>query len=575
MLEERLVSILSAFERSTNLGVMHESSDMEVELYAVARLRSRFMACCWRLECKLLAPVHLFAHVRDLRILAWLCRGPIGQQEVKGLDIIRLDFWGWMKYVPSRDEFVLRFRLLLEQGCRIDKMIYNEGIEKSVWRLFLERSMGLWAEESFKIAPICAFLARVAADQSTEASYRYFLAGRGLSDLLGDSVTAGDSAFRTTILHESVLAHCYAAVEALTLQGFSVNALDGNGKFAIQLLYEMDQGNNLNMSEDSARRRDLEDSRIIALLEQNESLWDRTDFESVKKSGSSNLPLGWRAEAMQSSRGEEVLYREKHFDGITFKKPSFSLFQDQRLALGYRTVSLSGRTYHLDLLRFLQPGTTTALPASQATPIFTAQWYWDDIRSSDIQDTRATSGRINAIRKLFHRERDAMREPIPVSAPQHGGGMNNIRREFRLHSRLDERHHGSSGASPLNSGDETSPLLGPYRPSNIFEDDSFLIIWPVAILRPMHFMLTSNYLNLLLPLIPLSIVATASGWSPSVHIPVAVGALIPTSSMMRFAVHEVSRSRGTGGVVEEFDCLIELFVSSISARSVPLSESIY
>lgn len=50
-----------------------------------------------------------------------------------------------------------------------------------------------------------------------------------------------------------------------------------------------------------------------------------------------------------------IIYHDILSHSLTFRQPTFSLYEDRRLALGSRRFSASGQTYYLDILRFTSP----------------------------------------------------------------------------------------------------------------------------------------------------------------------------------------------------------------------------
>ena len=517
LLESLLSDSLQSLGIHSSTYVHSELGIWAADIYAIARVRSRFPTCCWSSESK--TALACYRNICDYRILAWLTRGPIGKKELEELRDKQNGLWDWMTlYIPSgsprhfqefgyrpsireSDQFAMlknmmsHFRLLIECGYPIDELILDgRGTPKTVWLLFLEtaRSWQTLDEQGYlDLTSLCGYLLCVASETETTEQYRYFLTGKGLPEIYEDGSPAETSTFRTTLLHESVLADWYPAVEALTLQGFNVNALDGNGKTPIQLALE---------SKDSKDPQEIHTLRIIALLEQNKSIWDRSDFSSRRLE--SSLPLGWKTEILPEESGDRSLFFEKHFGGLTFKRPTFSLFQDQRLALGFRKVSLPGQTYYLDLIRFFQKDTTSPSQIAQPTRIFTLQWYINDIRATNKE----------------------LRKP----------GLPSFQNIF-------------------------------YTPTSYHQHDSPWVRWPALCLRIIWVLLSSSYFNLLLTLLPLSIIAGILNWSPGASIGVSIGAIIPLSKMLRFAMAELfgkwnSRDSGLVRRVDDLDCLIELFV---------------
>lgn len=99
-------------------------------LYAWARLRSHYRLCCWQEACKTF-PVLTFGLEQvlvdqldmDVSVLAWLCRGEIGQHDMQQMNrhpaLIRHEWPSTQGRLCSDSAKTNRFLLLFEQGFHI------------------------------------------------------------------------------------------------------------------------------------------------------------------------------------------------------------------------------------------------------------------------------------------------------------------------------------------------------------------------------------------------------------------------------------------------------------------------
>ncbi|KAH7348176.1 hypothetical protein BKA66DRAFT_305975 [Pyrenochaeta sp. MPI-SDFR-AT-0127] len=347
--------------------------------YALARLRSRIPYCCYQ------ASYHgsedfvslALQFPCDIDILAWLCKGEVGRHEVGSLD----PHVKFQALEPGSAEIVERFILLAENGYRLDESRWD-GVAERRQSLLDAMLCNVWASglDALPIVHCLSRLQRFAVDRRSSASMppslRYFLTGHGLPDTLGEVTQSDTTEFWTTALHECVSLRFYDAVEALVMGGFEVNCLNAEGKTALQTLFET-----TDLSEDNSHALDRD--RIIALLKQRPAkVWHPEFIPSSKQ----HLPMGWSQIKVRTDplgADSHRMYQERHFGSLTFQRPTFSFFSDQRLALGFRKVSVPGQTYHLDLLRFI---TDPLVLPSRSKPIewkYSDQYYAAEAAKSD------------------------------------------------------------------------------------------------------------------------------------------------------------------------------------------------
>lgn len=507
------------------------------KLYVLARIRSRFPLCCWQdsiTKIPLEFPYHGFAqkpNILDitsgnhlnLSTLAWLCRGEIGRSELETLSGLAL--WRCVHMRDSRSNISDRLLLLLEHGCRVDRSVMIHGATKSVLRLYLETlNLGHTETESESITLVCGRLGQLATNFGMASSLRFFSCGRGLPDRLGGLETSDNEEYLTTALHECVASSCYAAVVLMLQTGFYADAPDCNGKTALQLAYDIYGSKTLashvqpkaDFTSAALRTKlSLENDRIINLLRQNgQDVRHKKDFDSQPHTASS-LPLGWHS----IETDLRSVFREKYFGSLTWTKPSFSLFSDQRLAIGFREMRMAGQTYYLDLIRFLDRGTSRASQSSLNAPLlFTEDWYGSEINKVDVSPRKRVYGR--------------------------------------------ERRTGVDAAS-----EQTELLSRPLQGSDkkkLRQSDNMFVRIPALLYVTTLEVFMSNPTNLLLPLVPLSLAAPVYGWSSTSLTGLGLCALIPLCSLLVFAVEELTVRSGSfisSSMVATSLCTVELFVS--------------
>ncbi|MCJ1471516.1 hypothetical protein MMC13_000156 [Lambiella insularis] len=300
-------------------------------LYSIGRLRSRFRLSCWQktndntnsIECYLRRGGH------DIAILAWLCRGEIGEQ-----DLLRLGeqpdlLWNCTNSNRlTDDERTASFLLFMEKGCNIAQKVGSNS--RTAFGSYL------WSlQDDTQAILICRHFKRLAELDNIIPSARFYLTGQP-SDLADEQETYSQ-AFSTTALHEAVRASNYDVVEYLVRTDFVVDAEDQHGMKAIDIAMEL-----------GAKRDHIQSNRIVALLNQRHSK------VSADQRNDASLPIGW--ETIVTSSGTKV-YKETSIrsdtDAVTFIVPRAGLLEDKRLVVGERKVKGLGQPYLLDPLRFM------------------------------------------------------------------------------------------------------------------------------------------------------------------------------------------------------------------------------
>lgn len=176
---------------------------------------------------------------------------------------------------------------------------------------------------------------RVAADEATPSTTKFFLMGR-TSDVSSDDLEEPNVLIMTTALHEAVKASNYPLVEYLVKTRFKLSALDNHGKTALDIATSKDQSSSANNS-------------IIALLRQDMA------YRNKSRGRRNGGILGWENLSLV---GEPLInaWRETSvdggFDAITFIAPKTGLYESDRLTLG--RIQGQNQIYRLDPFRFLK-----------------------------------------------------------------------------------------------------------------------------------------------------------------------------------------------------------------------------
>ena len=403
-----------------------EMRELDDQVNAYARLRSRIKLCCWNEltkrnralsmnclefflkyslhndEARAILPQRTSPQsTLDNRILstvAWLCRGEVGEHELKTMSSPKNI---WYATCDSRLSPYLRARffvLFMQNCCFIGDefemgdlnpalQLHGDGRGKTVLRHFLERMMDSSHNVNFRsdlIAQVCTNIVSLKDDKfpdqrRSHANARCFFRGETPEDTSGrrgKSERDYSNTIRTTILHEAVLASCYTAVKCFADSGFPLIVWNHDGKTPLDFA--------IYYSKHKAALepwRLVNNNLIIGLLKQ----------KHAKQASEDDLPLGW--EETQSGCGTKV-YSESTVNpespSITFKTPQFSLLQERKIAIGSRKSAGTGQEYRFDLVRFIQRPMLDII--QQGVFQFDDDWYKRDIlRIKAISGTELSS----------------------------------------------------------------------------------------------------------------------------------------------------------------------------------------
>ncbi|KAI4169486.1 MAG: hypothetical protein LQ348_007266, partial [Seirophora lacunosa] len=299
----------------------------------------------------------------DVSVLAWLCRGEVGQYEVQHMNqspSLHAHAWRFAtSQLYSDSESTRNFLLLFETGFDIHYLQDNSKTPFMSYLRGLDRP-----KEALQVA---VHFQRIASNRNTSSRKRYFLTGR-----TSDLGTEGDleellRSATTTALHDAVRANNYPVVEFLAANGFNVSAPDSEKQLALDLALAAEDEQSAFYS-------------IMALLKESRPSLSGPDDESA-------APLGW--EHVVSDRSSDPQTRvqawretsiEGDFDAITFIAPRTGFYETDRLTLGQ--IQGQKQVYFLDPFRFLKAPKdkeATSRPATKA--FFDEDWYREDIKA--------------------------------------------------------------------------------------------------------------------------------------------------------------------------------------------------
>lgn len=352
---------------------------------------------------------------------------------------------------------------------------------------------------------ICEHFKRISECENIAPWTRFFLTGQP-SDLIDDPEVE-TQAFSTTALHDAVRVSNYEVVEYLVRTNFVVEAQDTFGETALDLIFNLR----------NPRNRIL-NNRILALLRQRRT---KPTANSNRESHIRHpeLPIGW--EVSIAENGSKI-YQEtsigSNIDALTFEQPSAGLLDDKRLVIGERKVKGLGQPYFLDPLRFM------------SSRVEAADDMYEELRRS--QHLSPDRTRQELARKKFADRPRIAKEP---------------------HYDDVWYHHEAEATASLK-------LVNPLY------DDRVGVRYFVRMLFITRQILLSNYLNVLLLFIPLSIVAQKLDWSMVARVAFSVLAIGPLAANIVLATKELSKKLPSTPLNQRFvvvlsSCSPEVFVS--------------
>ena len=194
--------------------------------------------------------------------------------------------------------------------------------------------------------------------------------------------------------------------------------------------------------------------------------------------GKSSLPFGWTVKHLLSGR---QVYEELYINSITFRAPSFSLWQERRLALGFKQLSSIGQSFLVDLVRFIGSGPEA----------------FDEGSSDEGSSDEGSSDEGSSDEGFIFDDR-----------------------WFRAEIRNTKR--GRTDASSF------SWLMS-----------SIPVVWLYRLTKEILLSLKSNYMNFALVFFPFSLVGLHSGWSHGLVVIFHSLTIVPIYSLNRFALRQI------------------------------------
>jgi len=395
-LYSRLLGALSCHQHPQSPKLSQESS---LTIYALSCLRSTIDLATWKRTRELHDLPNMVETVftnatlvtsLTIEMLAWLCKGDIGKQEITEAIENGTDLWHgcltFLGFGNSKAEEV--FLLLLAYGCNPGDLVASNETQAlgeftgrpSVFRCFLNKILQCPIAEfrshsESLIVEVCNRFHRMATDESLSPRTRYFMTGHLPSTMQADTPT--------TALHDCAFSFSYAGVEQLIRNGFLVDCLNAKGFAAIQIVEQK-----ISYLATLGPTKPPSDAyRILALLRQHGS---STLHETILPDWyflgyDDGLGLGWQR---ISVAGSHPVFRESWSGSITFRRPTFSLFEDRQLALGQRRMigGGEGQVYYLDLIRFISQEPIVVGMVQRRNdlfPLFDDAWYEEEPKQPD------------------------------------------------------------------------------------------------------------------------------------------------------------------------------------------------
>ena len=309
----------------------------------------------------------------DIQTIAWLCKGPVGRREIT--DSTKSSLWRTTYEATdgstSRARRIQIIALLLQMGAEVDDCVSDDGPITAFGRILRNLvTEDLQEAERFETTIVVCRHFKRASLRSGSPQSRYFFTG----ELPDESNLDEAGAFLTTALHEAVLPCSYPAVEYLLSCRFPIYIQNRQGRTPFELATSMPLD-----TRSSRIKLNQESRRILEMIRRTAS----TDI------GKSSLPFGWTVKHLLTGR---QVYEELYTNSITFRAPSFSLWQERRLALGFKQLSSIGQSFLVDLVRFIGSGPEAFDEGSSDEGfIFDDRWFRAEIRNTKRGRTDASS----------------------------------------------------------------------------------------------------------------------------------------------------------------------------------------
>lgn len=331
-------------ELHAHISRNHQESQLTI--YALARSRATVKSCCWHGTCSVKASdqvgeranvLSLALQARpalEVSILAWLCQGPVGLEEVGKLEPT---YQTWRNLLDSRylseSERLERFLLLLQYGARIENS-YEFG-EGSLLMRFGDSIRHV--NHGPAMREICSNFNEVKERSYINSETHHYMTGQG----------PPRSYYIRTILSDVVHGLNLAAAQEVVQAGFFLSSSTSR-----QLMAHVNEA----VQSYGTREASALASGFLKLLGQ------RRDTLSLSASSDQPLdevPLGWERIKIGSPEVYSYCYRDILSTSLTFRKPRFSLLEQRFVAVGFLNDAVQNETpqqqYMLDMAGFISP----------------------------------------------------------------------------------------------------------------------------------------------------------------------------------------------------------------------------
>ncbi|KAL8725253.1 MAG: hypothetical protein Q9181_006478 [Wetmoreana brouardii] len=365
--------------RLCNNGMIRTVERNDHILYASARLLSHIKLCCWS-ACShdsrgdIWTPLawsandivdYLNSPACELSVLVWLCRGEVGQYELRNLKessslLSRLWSFLFTGIECTHEKRTNVFLLLMENGFDIHQIVQHQHVSKSAFLWYLYS-----LDDSEKALDVAVHFQRIAEHDDCPPENKFYLVGRTSDISIVDSHNESPFPTMTTALHDAVEAHNYPLVQYLVGTHFNTLARDCDGRLALDLAMEGEKSSSASSS-------------ITSLLQRTMRGRNQCPKDQV-----SDLPLGWTHICTSEKRPTRVWQEtsiEGDFDAVTFMAPSTGLHEAARVTLGRSEGQ--GPVYQFDPTRFLKVPMDVPSKYRPATKaVFGDDWYKKDIQA--------------------------------------------------------------------------------------------------------------------------------------------------------------------------------------------------
>lgn len=329
----------------------NNSAHSQLQIYALARCRARAKRCCWHKACILPSTsesprranmVSLALQARpviEIAILAWLCQGPVGLQEVAELGS---DYQTWKNVLDpdqlNESERLERFLLLLQFGARVEQYDLYDGYSLTSLLFTFCQSLSHF-NHGTAMREICSQFAEIKhRSHIHDTTYDYLAGPRTELDHPHD---LNANRLKQCALYDFTDILNLAAAQEIINAGFPLSPSSSRA------LSER--------ANSAARYRNTPEARDLALGFSTLLLRSRPTLTSSPTQTLVELPLGWETikipapKKVDEERSDEnktdECYRDTVSGSLTFIKPRASLLENRYILVGYASTPSDDDAY--------------------------------------------------------------------------------------------------------------------------------------------------------------------------------------------------------------------------------------